>query len=131
MKTRLKLNISNTSHIFWDQSPYHHYQCCLQVSETVFWHKLGFCQYNVVCKYLRQFLGTSLGVANILQHWVEERGLIYFCKVDHSRISRNVSRNWVGFNNFCEILRMFFLRKQFWSYKFTSKADLKGKSRKL
>ena len=28
-------------------------------------------------------------IFNLLQHWVEERGLIYFCKVDHSRITRN------------------------------------------
>ena len=32
------------------------------------------------------------------------RGLIYFCKVDHSRISINFSRNWLGLNNLCEIL---------------------------
>ena len=45
--------IDNTSHKFWDQSPSPHYQCCLQVSETVSWHKLRCC-YS----------------ANILQHWV-------------------------------------------------------------
>ena len=42
--------------------------------------------------------------ANILQHWVGGRGLIYFCKVDHSRIFINFSRNWLGLNNLCEIL---------------------------
>ena len=77
----------NTSHKFWDQSPSPHYQCCLQVSETVSWHKLRCC-YS----------------ANILQHWVGGRGLIYFCKVDHSRIFMNFSRNWLGLNNLCEIL---------------------------
>ena len=41
---------------------------------------------NVVCKYLRQFVGASFGVAilpiccNIGQG---ERGLIYICKVGH------------------------------------------------
>ena len=59
----------------------------LQVSETVSWHKLRCC-YS----------------ANILQHWVLGRDLIYFFKVDHSRISRNFSGNWVGLNNLCEIL---------------------------
>ena len=29
----------NTSHKFWDRSPFPHYQCCLQVSETVSWHR--------------------------------------------------------------------------------------------
>ena len=51
----------NTSHKFWDQSPSYHYQFCLQVSETVSWHKLQ-------CR----------NSANILQLWVERRGLIYF-----------------------------------------------------
>ena len=77
----------NTSHKFWAQSPFPHYQSCLQVSETVSWDKLWY-SYS----------------ANILQHWVGGRGLIYFCKVDHSRISRNFSRTWVGLNNLCEIL---------------------------
>ena len=77
----------NTSHKFWDQSPFPHYQSCLQVSETVPWHKVQCC-YSV----------------NILQHLVGGWWLIYFCKVDHSRISRNFSRNWVGLNNLCEIL---------------------------
>ena len=43
----------NNSHKFWDQSPSPHYQCCLQVSETVPWHKFRCCD-----------------SANILQHWV-------------------------------------------------------------
>ena len=77
----------NTSHKFWDQSPSSNYKCCLQVSETVSWPKLRCC-YS----------------ANILQHWVGGRGLIYFCKVDHSRISINFSKNWVDRNNLCEIL---------------------------
>ena len=81
--------LDNTSHKFWDQSPSPHYQCFLQVSETVSWHKLRCC-YST----------------NILQHWVGGRGLIYFCKVDYSRISRNFSRNWVGLNNLCEILQI-------------------------
>ena len=78
---------NNASHKFWDQSPFPHYQCCLQVCETVFWHKLRICYSS-----------------NMLQNWVGGRGLIYFCKVDHSRISRNFSRNWVGLNNVCEML---------------------------
>ena len=79
--------IRNTSHKFWDQSPFPHYQCCLQISETVSWHKL-WCCYS----------------ANILQHWVGGRDLIYFCKVGHFRISRIFSRKWVGLNDLCEIL---------------------------
>ena len=66
----------NISHKFWDQSPSPHYQCCLQVYETVSLHKL-WCCYS----------------ANMLQHWVGGRGLIYFCKMDYSRISINFSRN--------------------------------------
>ena len=38
---------------FWDQSPSLHFQYCLQVSETVSWHKFQCC-YS----------------ANILQHWI-------------------------------------------------------------
>ena len=79
--------LDNTSHKFWDQSHSPHYQNCLQVSETVTWHKLRCC-YS----------------ANTLQHGVEGKGLIYFCKVGHSRISRKFSRNWLGLNNLCEIL---------------------------
>ena len=77
----------NTSRKFCDQSLSPHYQCCFQVSETVSWNKLRCC-YS----------------ANILQYWVEGKGLIYFCKVDHSRISKYFSRNWVGLNNLYEIL---------------------------
>ena len=77
----------NTSHKFWDQSPSPYYQCCLQVSETVSCHKFWY-------RY----------TANILQHWVGGRGLIYFWKVDHSRIFINFSRNWLGLNDLCEIL---------------------------
>ena len=33
----------NTSHKFLDQSPSTHYQCCLQLSKTVSWHKLWCC----------------------------------------------------------------------------------------
>ena len=68
--------LDNTSHKFWDQSPLPHYQCCLQLYEAVSWHK-------VYCCYF----------ANILQDLVEGRDLIYFCKVDHSRIFRNFFRN--------------------------------------
>ena len=67
--------------------PFPHYQWCLQVSETVSWHKFWRC-YS----------------ANILQHWVGGSGLIYFWKVDHSRVSRDFSRNWLGLNNLCETL---------------------------
>ena len=62
----------NISHKVWDQSSSPHCQCCLQVSETVSWHKLRSC-YS----------------PNMLQHWVGGRGLIYFCKLDHSRIFIN------------------------------------------
>ena len=74
-------------HKFWDQSPSPHYQCCLQVSETVSWRKLPCC-YS----------------ANMLQHLVGGRVLIYSRKVDHSRISINFSRNRLGLNSFCGIL---------------------------
>ena len=77
----------NTSHKFWDQSPFPHYQSCLQVSETVSWDK-SWCCYST----------------NILQHQVWGRDLIYFFKMDDFRISRNLSRNWAGLNNFCETL---------------------------
>ena len=77
----------NTSDKFWVQSPSPHSQCCLQVSETVSWHKLRCC-YS----------------ANMLQDWVGGRGLIYFWKVDHSRIFIHFSRNWLGASNLCEIL---------------------------
>ena len=80
-------SLDNTSHKFWDQSPSPHYQCCLQVSVVVSWHKLRCC-YS----------------ANMLQLWVGGRGLMFFCKVDHSRISIHFSRNWLGLNNLCEIL---------------------------
>ena len=75
----------NTSHKFWDQFP----------SPNI----------NVVCRYLRQKLRCCYS-SNILQNWVGGRGMIYFCKVEHSRISRNFSRNWLGLNNLCEILRI-------------------------
>ena len=86
---KVKVDSHNTSHKFWDQTPCLHYQCCLQVSKTVSWHKLWCCY-----------------PANILQHWVGRRGLIYFCKVNHSRISGIFSRNWLGLNNLCEILQI-------------------------
>ena len=82
----LKL-VYNTWQTFWDQSPSPHYQCCLQVSETVSWHKLRCC-----CS------------SNILQHWVKGSCLIYFCKGDHSRVFINFSRIWLGLDNLCEIL---------------------------
>ena len=67
--------------------PTPNYQCCLEVSETVSWHKPRSCYSS-----------------SMLQHWVGGRGLIYFCKVDHSRIFINFSRNWLGLNDLCEIL---------------------------
>ena len=70
-----------TSHKFWDQSP----------SPSLSMSLAG-----IACCYS----------ANILQHWLGLRGLIYFRKVDHSRISRYFSRNWVGLNNLCEILQI-------------------------
>ena len=67
--------------------PLPHYQCCLQVFKTVSRRKLPCCHSS-----------------NMLQHLVEGRGLIYFCKVEQSRISRNFFRNWFGLKNLCEIL---------------------------
>ena len=58
-----------------------------EVSVTVSWRKLRCCYSS-----------------NMLQHWVGERGLIYFWQVEHSRISVNISRNLIGLNNLCEIL---------------------------
>ena len=75
------------SNKFWDQSHSSHYQYCLKICETISWHKL-WCSHS----------------SNILQYWVGWRDLIYICKMDHSRISVNFSRNWVGLNNLCEIL---------------------------
>ena len=40
----------------------------------------------------------------VLQHWLGRRELIYFWKVDHSRISRNFSRKRLGLNDLCELL---------------------------
>ena len=77
---------SNTLHKFWDSSPSTHYQCCLQISEIVSWKKL-WCCYS----------------SNILQDWVGGSGLICFCKVKKSRISRIFSGNWLGLNDLCEI----------------------------
>ena len=88
-------NTLNTSHKFWDISPSPHYQCCLQISETVSWHKLRRCYFS-----------------SMLQHWAGERDLIYFWKVDHSRIFLNFSRNWLGLNNLCEILLALFKTNQ-------------------
>ena len=76
-------SISNNSHKFWRQCPSPQYQCCFQVSESVY--------------------GTSFGVAT-LQYFVEGRGLIYFCKVEHSRISKTFYRCWICLNNLSEIL---------------------------
>ena len=79
----------NTSHKFWNQPPPPIIKRCLQVLETVSCHKLRRCFSS-----------------NILQHWVggEVWFLVYFCKVDHSRIFINFFRNWLGLNNLCEIL---------------------------
>ena len=60
-------------------------KCCLQASETVSWCKLD----TLLFQY-----GVTLS-----RGW----GLIYICKVDHSKISRNFSRNWLGFNSLREI----------------------------
>ena len=86
--------IYKCSHKFWFQSPSHHYQYYLQVFETVSWHKLQCC-YS----------------AKALQNWVGARGVIYFCKVDHSKISRKFSRKWLGLNNLCKILQHYVNKK--------------------
>ena len=68
--------VDNNSHKFRDQPPSPHYQCCLQVFGTVWCCKLWYC--------------FSF---NILQNWLKGRGMLYFCKVDHSRISIAFFRN--------------------------------------
>ena len=86
-KMTLSFIFLNTSHKFWDQPPTPNYHCCLQVSEIVSWWKLR----------------CSLSF-NILQYLVGGRGLIYFYKVENSRIFINFSRNFLGLNNVCEKL---------------------------
>ena len=66
----LKLAISHVNSE--TNPPPAHYQYCLQVSETVCCRKLRFCYFT-----------------NMLQQWLRRRDLIYFCKVDHSRIFIN------------------------------------------
>ena len=74
-KVSCRNQIPTIPHINSETNPHPlHYQCCLQVFETVSWKKLRCCHSS-----------------NMLQHWVGEMGLIYFCKVDHSRISINCS----------------------------------------
>ena len=48
--------LGNTSHKLWERSlspppPPAHYQCCLQVSETVFWHKLPCCYSSIMLQH--------------------------------------------------------------------------------
>ena len=97
------LNKITISHI-QDQSPSPYHQCCLQVSDKVSWHKLR-CWHS----------------ANMLQHWVGRRVLIYFCKANHCRISINFSRNRLCLNNLCEILQLlnFTLNSKFWVFELT------------
>ena len=76
------MEIQNTSHKFWDWSHCPHYQCCLQVSETVSWDQ-RWCHYS----------------ANMLQHWVAGRDLIYFCKEDHSKYSDHCHKIWGSYVN--------------------------------
>ena len=63
-------------------NPLPHYQFCLQVCETASWPKLQCCYSS-----------------NMPQHWLWGMDPIYFCKVDHSRISIKFLRNWLGLNN--------------------------------
>ena len=86
-KKKRSQDFPNPLHKFWDQSSSPHHECCLQVSETVSWHKLRCCY-----------------CSNMLQHWIWGDGLIYFWKVDHFRISINFSRNWLGISYLCKIL---------------------------
>ena len=61
--------LDNTLHKFWDQ-PLHPI-------------------INVVCKYLGQFLVANFGVASLPTYCNIDSGgtgLVYFCKVDHSRV---------------------------------------------
>ena len=76
-----------TLHKFWDQSSLP----LLSMLLASIW-KSSLAQASMLL--LCQYAATSR----------RGRALIYFCKVDHSRISINFSRNWLGLNNLCEIL---------------------------
>ena len=58
---------------------------------------------NVVCK----FLGQSLRTKFLLLLFQYAAGRIYFCKVNHSRISKNFRRNRLGLKNFCQVLQLY------------------------
>lgn len=51
---------------------------------------------RVVCKHLRQFLGTNVGVAT----------LPICCTIEYDEGILNFSRNWIGLNNLCEIFQV-------------------------
>ena len=51
---------------------------------------------------------AQASVLQLFQHatkLIGGRGLTYFCKVNHSRISGSLSRNWFGLYNLCAILQ--------------------------
>ena len=52
------------------------------------------------------FYHLPIQLSLVLAIFVGGRGLIYLCKVDHSRIFIHFSRNWLGLNNLCEILQV-------------------------
>ena len=79
--------VATISHISSETNPPPPLLMLFAISGTVSWHKLRSCYSS-----------------NMLQHWVGGKDLIYFYKVDHSRISINFSWNWLGLNNLCEIL---------------------------
>ena len=68
--------LDNTSHKFWDQSPSHPF--------SIFFLLDSFLSQTLVlllCQYTATLSSRS--------------GMIFFVKVNHSRISRNISRNWL------------------------------------
>ena len=79
--------LDNTTHIFWDQYP----------SLII----------NVVASIWDSFLVRAL-VLLLFQYTASlsgrGRGLVYFDKVNYSRICRIFSWNWLGLNILCEIL---------------------------
>ena len=79
--------LDSASHKFWEQSPHPNDQCWLQVSKKVSWRKLRCCYSS-----------------NMVQHWVEERGLTYSEEWTIPEFPEIFSRNWLDLKNLCEIL---------------------------
>ena len=93
------LTYNSKSHKFWNQSPSPYYQYCLYVL-------LFFMFLSSICD---SFLAQA-SVSLLCQHpppLSRRDGLIYFCKVDHSRISGNFFRNWLVLNDLWDIVTQF------------------------